>query len=201
MQSRFFFLPPLADDTLLESLYAQLQAEGRRGEGGERGNKGTDEHPHDKEASPSAGARTSACFSFETYSGKVADMKINQCNTNEKASRQNRRSVRFGRGWTGTTAQGGAARKRTHRRRLFSRPLCRRGKPCLRPVTQVANPERCRCLVRKGRRQWESGKGDTRCSARRLRALPRADCCLRACVRACSERPQTRELRARLCLT
>lgn len=61
----------------------------RRAGGGEGGSKGTDEHPHDKEASLSAGARTSACFSFETYSGKVADMKINQCNINEKPPGKN----------------------------------------------------------------------------------------------------------------
>lgn len=52
--------PPIASNTLLESLYAQLQVgvgDDRVSEGGNRGN---DEHPNDKDASPSGGSCTSA---------------------------------------------------------------------------------------------------------------------------------------------
>lgn len=69
MQSRFFFFFfPLAYNTLLESPYAQLQAEGGRGRGGAI--RALTSIPHDKEASPSAGARTSAYFSLESIVAK-----------------------------------------------------------------------------------------------------------------------------------
>lgn len=65
MQSRFFF--PLSPITLCWSLFTHSCR--RRAGGGEGGNKGT-EHPHDKEASPSPGARTSAHFSLESIVAK-----------------------------------------------------------------------------------------------------------------------------------
>lgn len=68
MQSSFFFFFFLSPITLCWSLFTHSCR--RRAGGGEGGNKGTDEHPHDKEASPSAGARTSAYFSLESIVAK-----------------------------------------------------------------------------------------------------------------------------------
>lgn len=79
--------------------------------------------------------------------------------------------------------QEGAARKLRTDGCCFNAPCAEGGNPNLRPVTQVAKPERCRCLVRTG-----GGKGVRKERHSLLGSAPAsaAVCCARACVRAWS---------------